>query len=305
MDGRTASAQSDAVAVDAGDLSRRMDLVGKQVVVDDRVRFYQFHNGRGYDEVLLKRTDVVFRLPPRLRPENPPRPMPVVIQGRLAGESDQLICDVITIKVMPNDLDRVDQAIAGLSARDYENRKAWAAWADARGRAFKDNALLQRTRSLDEEALRLEGERKSLTVDAPKELLALAEDGRRRHIAEPEPSALAHKALQSRLAAANSSDAIERGHFLYRAPLSRGGQRPGLGPDKPGTMDPGLRERPAGCLPRLAGRSAQGASIAGSGPMPAPGCWRFRPPSIHARPSSWHRKLRRNFPIGQNLQPSC
>ena len=191
------------------ELSRRADLVGKMVIVDDRVRFYQYHNGRGYDEVLLKRTDVVFRLPPRLRPDSPPRPMPVVVQGRLARDNDQLVCDVTTLKVMPNDLDRLDQAIAGLAGRDFENRKAWAAWAEARGKAFKDNALIQRARSLEEEALRLEGERKQLTVDAPKELLALAEEGRRRHIAEPEPSALAHKALQSKLAAASNSDALK------------------------------------------------------------------------------------------------
>jgi tetratricopeptide (TPR) repeat protein len=206
--GQPAGAQTEAVAVDPADLGQRADLMGKMVVVDDRVRFYQYHNGRGYDEVFLKRTDVVFRLPPRLRPDGPPRPMPVVIQGRLARDNDQFVCDVTTLKVMPNDLDRLDQAIVGLPGRDFENRKAWAAWAEARGKAFKDNVLIQRGRTLEEDALRIEGERKQTTVDAPKELLALAEEGRRRHIAEPEPSALAHKALRSRLEAASNSDAL-------------------------------------------------------------------------------------------------
>ena len=69
--------------------------------------------------------------------------------------------------------------------------------------------LIERARTLEEEALRVQGEQKRSTVDAPMELLALAEEGRRRHIAEPEPSALAHKALQSRLAAASTSDALK------------------------------------------------------------------------------------------------
>ncbi|HMF38737.1 MAG TPA: hypothetical protein VKF17_19015, partial [Isosphaeraceae bacterium] len=207
--GQPAVAQTEPVAVDAADLERRADLVGKLVVIDGRVRYYQNHAGRGYDELYLKRTNVVFRLPARLRPEGLPRPMPVVVQGRLARDQDQLVCDVVTLKFLPNDLDLLDQAISALPARDFENRKAWAAWAEARGKAFKDNALIQRARSLEAEALQLEGEQKRVTVDAPKELLALAEEGRRRHIAEPEPSALAHEALWARLAAASKSDALK------------------------------------------------------------------------------------------------
>jgi len=206
--GQPAMAQTEPVAVDA-DLDRRAELVGKIVVINDRVRFYQYHAGRGYDELYLKRTNVVFRLPARLRPEGSPRPMPVVVQGRLTRDQDQLVCDVVTLKVLPNDLDRLDQAISALPARDFENRKAWAAWAEARGKAFKENALIQRARSLEAEALRLESEQKRVTVDAPKEWLALAEEARRRNIAEPEPSALVHKALQAKLAAASKSDSVK------------------------------------------------------------------------------------------------
>ncbi|MGA2699960.1 MAG: hypothetical protein ABSH35_02520 [Isosphaeraceae bacterium] len=207
--GQPAMAQTVPVAVDAADLDRRADLVGKLVVIDDRVRFYQYHAGRGYDELYLKRTNVVFRLPARLRPEGSPRPMPAVVQGRLTRDQDQLVCDVVTLKVLPNDLDRLDQAISALPARDFENRQAWAAWAEARGKAFKENALIQRARSLEAEALRLESEQKRVTVDAPKEWLALAEEARRRNIAEPGPSALVHKALQAKLAAASKSDSVK------------------------------------------------------------------------------------------------
>jgi len=210
--------------------------------------------------------------------------MPVVIQGRLARENDQLVCDVITLKVMPSDLDRVDQAIAGLSTKDFENRKAWAAWADARGRAFKDNALLQRARSLEEEALRLEGERKSATVDAPKELLALAEEGRRRQIAEPEPSALAHKALQSRLAAANSSDGLKEviasiEHFFPEAAKDQASGRINLGRWSQATRT--THELPTAPLPSIcAGRSTAGS---GRRKRQAPGG------SSRRRPALGHR----------------
>ena len=63
LPGQPAVAQTEPIAVDAAELGRRADLVGKIVVVDDRVRFYQYHAGRGYDELYLKRTNVVFRLP--------------------------------------------------------------------------------------------------------------------------------------------------------------------------------------------------------------------------------------------------
>jgi hypothetical protein len=225
--------------------------VGKLVAVDDRVRFYQSHPGQGYDELYLKRTNVVFRLPPRLRPEGSPRPLPVEVQGQIRRDNDQLVCDVTSLKVLPNDLERLDQAIGALPARDFVNRQAWAAWADARGRAFKDNALIQRARSLEAEALRLEGEQKQATVDAPKEWLALAEEARRRHIAEPEPSALAHKALQARLAAASKSDALKEiiasiGHFFPEAARDLASGRIDLGRwNQAHSNDPGAAYRAA------------------------------------------------------------
>jgi hypothetical protein len=205
------AAQSETIVVDASELDRRGDLVGKLIRVDDRVRFYQSHRGEGYDEIYLKRTKVIFRLPPRLRPEGSPRPMPVVVEGRLIRDGGELVCEVESLKVMPNDLERLDQAIAALSAKDFENRKTWAAWAEKRGKSFKpeDKPLIQRARSLQAEALRLEADRKQVAVDAPEEWLALAYEGRRRGIPEPDPSALAHKAFQAKLAAAAGSDEIK------------------------------------------------------------------------------------------------
>ena len=219
--GQPAVAQTEPIAVDAGALDRRGDLVGKVVAVDDRVRFYQYHEGRGYDELYLKRTGVIFRLPAPLRPRGSPRPMPVFVQGRLARDGDQLVCDVSSLKMLPNDLDRLDQAIAALPARDFENRKAWAAWAAARGKDFKDNTLIQRARSLEADALQLESEQTRATIDAPKEWLALAEEARRKKVAEPVPSALAHKALRQAARCEQGRDS-QRTHSAHRTVLPRG-----------------------------------------------------------------------------------
>jgi hypothetical protein len=154
----------------------------------------------------LKRTEVVFRLPRALRPGSQPRPSPVLVQGQLKMHEGQLVCDVSRLEVLPGDLDRLDRAIADLAATDFASRKAWAAWAMHRGKAFRDSALLEQARVIEADALRLESEQQSLTVDAPKQWLDLAERARRANVAEPEPSALAHKALRAQLAAAGSSE---------------------------------------------------------------------------------------------------
>ncbi|MBV8487248.1 MAG: hypothetical protein JO161_03105, partial [Planctomycetaceae bacterium] len=222
---QAALAQGEPIAVDAVDLIQRTDLVGKIVSVDDRVRFYQFHPGRGYDELYLKRTEVVFRLPPALRPNSQPKPTPVLVQGQIQQYEGQLVCEVTRLEVLPSDLDRLDRAIADLAATDFASRKAWAAWATQRGKAFRDHALIERARAIEADELRLESQRQGPAVDAPKQWLELAERGRRAKVAEPEPSALAHKALQAQLATAASSEsckailaAIER--FFPRAARS-------------------------------------------------------------------------------------
>jgi hypothetical protein len=203
-------AQSEPIAVEAGDLDRRADLVGKIVAVDDRVKYYQNYPGHGYSELLLKRTDVVFRLPPPLRPESPSGSTSVLVQGRLGREGRQLVCDVTAIRNLPRDTERVDQAVAALSARDFENRKVWAGWAEKRGKEFKDGGLLQRARSLWTEAMRLEAEQKRSIVDAPAEWLRLADDARRRNLPEAESGALVHKAIRARLGQASKIPELDQ-----------------------------------------------------------------------------------------------
>ena len=285
-------------------LGRRADLVGKMVVVDDRVRFYQYHAGRGYDELYLKRTNVVFRLPAPLRPEGSPRPMPVVVQGRLARDRDQLVCDVATLKVLPNDLDRLDQAIAALSARDFENRKAWAAWAEARGKAFKDNALIQRARVARGRGTATGGRAKAGHGRCPEGMARPGRGGttaayRRARAIRPGTQGVAGHARrrqQERLAQGD--------HSSHRTLLSRGGQGSNIRPDRPGPLESGVHERSGGRVPRRARRRPQGASTAGSGPTPSPSSWKLKPPLTRARRSSWPRGRRRNFLTGRSSQRS-
>lgn len=197
-------AQESPVNVDPTELERRADLVGKLITVDDRMLYYVFRQGKGYDQLRLKRTGITFKLPPALRPDSPPRPTPLVVQGRLRKEEGQLVVEVSSIKVVPADLARLDQAIAALPARDFENRKAWAAWAEKRGRDFKDTALIQRAEAIETEALRIQADQSRGAVDAPAEWLRLAEEARQRKLPEPEPSALAHRALRARLSTAET-----------------------------------------------------------------------------------------------------
>ena len=65
--------------------------------------------------------------------------------------------------------------------------------------------MRDRARTIEGDALRIESEMKRLGVDAPREWLAMAQEARRRQVPEPEPSALAHRALKAKLAAATTA----------------------------------------------------------------------------------------------------
>lgn len=194
------------VVVEPAELARRGDLIGKRVYVDDRVRFFQFHQGTGYDELYLRRTSIPFRLPPELRPETPPRAPVVVVVGRLVKEGSRLYVDVISFATQGSDLERLEKAIGTLPAREFENRKGWAEWALKRANDFQDEPLRRRAEAVEAEALRIEAEAKRIGVDAPREWLDLALDARRRKVAEPSPSSLAHRAFQAMLTEASGPD---------------------------------------------------------------------------------------------------
>ena len=197
--------QSQAVTVEPAQLERRTDLLGREVEVDDRVKYYVPRAGTDHDELQLKRTAVLFLVPRRLRPPAASRLTAVVVRGVLERDGSRLVCQVRDLRPVPNDLERLERGLAGLGPRDYQTRKAWAQWAQQRAADFQDDALRLRAGALEAEALRLEGELRRVGVDAPQEWLARAQEARRRNVPEPEPSAMAHRALRARLAAARDA----------------------------------------------------------------------------------------------------
>ncbi len=191
--------------VEPSDLERRADLIGREVVVNDRVKFYVIRKGTEDDQLELKRTSVSFRVPRRLRPPAHSRMAAVVVHGILKRDEGRLICEVTSLQIVPNDLERLERGLAGLLPRDSATRKAWARWAERRATDFgeEQGPLMKRARELDAEVLRLEGQLKRGAVNAPQEWLEMAQDARRRKVPEPDPSALAHRALRAKLAAAD------------------------------------------------------------------------------------------------------
>ncbi|SIN80487.1 hypothetical protein SAMN05444166_0969 [Singulisphaera sp. GP187] len=204
----TTRARAAATTVDPAELTKRPELIGREVSVDDRVALFLFHQGRDFDEITLKRTPVLFRLPPRLRYRQSPGVPAVRLTGILKREGDQWVCDVTTIELFPKDLVRLNRGVSILPPGEFEKRAAWAAWADRRAREFQDDALLQRAREIELEAIRFEAE--SRTTDPAKLWLKLAERARAHGLPEPEPSALAHRSFRARLESAKEPEALAR-----------------------------------------------------------------------------------------------
>jgi tetratricopeptide (TPR) repeat protein len=197
--------RSEPVSVEADEVERRQDLIGRDIVVDDHVKYYVPRNGMEPDELQLKRTPVTFQVPRRLRPPSSTRVTAVIVRGVLKREGGTIVCAVTELTPVAGDLERLERGLATLPGKDFETRKAWARWAERRAKDFKDKPLLEKAKTLEGDALRIEAEMRRLGVDAPAEWLAMAQDARRRQVAEPEPSALGHRALRSRLLAAASA----------------------------------------------------------------------------------------------------
>jgi len=214
--------------VEPDQLLKRDDLIGREVVVDDRLRYFQFHPGQGYDEILLKRTPVIFQLPRALRPRSAPTHPAIQVHGVLKREGTQMVCEVTSFQLYPSDVERLQRAAAAIPANDFQSRKDWSAWGLQRAQAFNDLSLREKALRIEADAFRIEAE--SLQGgDAPRNWLRLAEEARKRQIPEPEPSAIAHKAFRAELATASTNKnlgelvaSIER--FFPEAKLN-GGQR--------------------------------------------------------------------------------
>ncbi|AGA29233.1 tetratricopeptide repeat protein [Singulisphaera acidiphila] len=199
-------ARAAATSVDPSELTKRPDLIGREVSVDDRVALFLFHQGRDFDEITLKRTPVLFRLPPRLRYRQSPGVPAVRLTGILKREGEQWVCDVTTIELFPKDLVRLNRGVSILPAGEFEKRTAWAAWADRRAKEFQDEELLKRAREIEGDAIRFEAESRS--TDPAKLWLKLAHRARAHGLQEPEPSALAHRSFRARLETAKEPEAL-------------------------------------------------------------------------------------------------
>jgi tetratricopeptide (TPR) repeat protein len=199
---------ADAVPeIDALDLQKRGDLVGKEVIVDGRVAYFQNHDGI-FDEVYLKKTTATFRLPAELRTRQAPDAAGVRLQGILRKESGVFVMDVTRMTQLPGDMERLRQGIAQLTANDFENRYAWARWARRRGTDFGEPALREKAAALCAEGIRLEAARPGM--QQPDATLRLARKARDLGAPEPEPSALVHRALRTKLSSENTATGFEQ-----------------------------------------------------------------------------------------------
>jgi hypothetical protein len=177
------------------DLTRRPELIGREVAVDGRLQgTITFHQGKGFDEFHMQRSSVVFRLPPNTY-ERPPRAKSIWAKGILRKEGDQYSFQVREWKIYQDDLDRLNKAVATLAPDDERGRMAWADWAKQRGAIYDDAQLTARGRELAGEAVRLEAARAGQTEPADLALQRL-ERALRQGVPPTELAALAHRAFR-------------------------------------------------------------------------------------------------------------
>ncbi len=221
-----ASSAAPPEPVEPSELIRHPELNGREIVVDDRVRYFlESRRGKGYDGLLLKRTDVSFRLPPRLRfPRSPSEPN-ARVRGVLKVEDGRWACDVTAIDLLPADLDRVEAEIGRLRADDFQGRQAWALWAQRRGKELNEPKLVARGETLEGDALLIEAGRPE--TDA----LALAERSSDRPIPPAIRNALAHQGFRKRFGQVASAPEIDALAGKIEALL-------------PGSVDPKASETP-------------------------------------------------------------
>ncbi len=227
-------------SVEPSELARRPELAGREVVVDDRVRYFlETRRGQGYDEFLLKRTDVLFRLPPRLRPARSPSEPNARVRGVLKVEEGRYVFDVAAIEMFPNDLDRFDRELSRFRSDDLSGRRGWALWAERRGKELNDPKLEAKGVALEAELLWAEAARPD--ADA----LALVERSAGRPIPGPVRDALAHRGLRARLAGASAPAELEELAAKIEAVLPASADPKGAGPLDPALLEAYARD-PAG-----------------------------------------------------------
>lgn len=194
--------------VDPPDLARRADLVGRELVVDGRLKYFQSHPGRGFDEIVMDRTTVPFRLSESLRTARAPDARVVRAQGTLNKVGGHLVFDVESLRLLPEDQDRLERGVAALVPKDIEGRRSWARWARHRARLYGDKALDERARQLEAEAIHLEAE--TPAARSPEATLALARRARALDALDADLLAHVHRAFLLQARAATSPEELDR-----------------------------------------------------------------------------------------------
>jgi hypothetical protein len=190
--------------VESSELSRRPELVGREVVVDDRVRYFlESKRGQGYDELMLRRTDVLFKIPGRLKFSRSPSEPNVRVQGTLKVIEGRLTCEVSAIEMLPNDLTRLEGELRKLRPEDWQGQRTWALWAERRGKELNESKLQARGVALEGEALWLEA------AQADADNLGLAARSSGRPIPDSLRNALAHRGFRDRFSKATTPDEWE------------------------------------------------------------------------------------------------
>jgi hypothetical protein len=216
--------------VEPTDLTRRAELVGKDVVVDDHVRYFrETRRSLGYDELHLRRAEVVFRLPRHLRFPKAPSEPNARVRGILKVEDGKYVCDVTSIELLPGDLERLDREVGQLRPDDAAGRKAWAVWAERRGKELNEPKVVARGVELEGEAFWLEA---SLPGADP---IALVERSADRPIPDVVRKALLHRGFRALLAPLDDPKALDALADRVRAAFPLAGE-----PRSAANLDPTL-----------------------------------------------------------------
>ena len=194
--------------VEVTELAKRADLVGKELLVDGRVIYYHVHPSRGYDEIELDLTTVPLVLPPNLAFKEAPKQKSVRAQGTLKRQGNKLVVEVRSLQVQAPDLERFEAALRPLPAGELPRRQGWARWALRRAAMYKDEPLLKRAKEVEAECVRIEAA--TPEVKTPDAVVAVARKARQAKVAEPTPSAVAHRGLLGLLAAARKPDDFQK-----------------------------------------------------------------------------------------------
>ncbi len=210
--------------LEPSELARRPDLVGREIVVDDRIKYFlESKKGQGFDELILKRTDVPLRLPPRLRFARPPSEPNAVARGALKLVEGHLIFDVARLELLPNDSERLDRELGRLRPEDFASIRGRALWAERRGRELNDPKLEAKGVALEADALWVEANRPGADP------IALADGSSDRPISKVLRDALYHRGFRALEAKASTANALDDLAKRIRAALPRSAE-PGTAP---------------------------------------------------------------------------